>query len=265
MQPALNLFRSLVIVLAILGIYVLNRLGDPILKIELDEFLVWISATILLSTIIYAHRKGREDKRIADVHAYWNDRRRRLLRNIIHERQNNTQVRRTAALSEKLVRATGAIEYTPVDIHDLFEDIEADIEMYPRVVGRVTFEGIPAERELTTCIDYELMKSAIENLIDNACKYSTGNVKVVVINKAGHLSINVVDHGKGIHRDKLELVFEEFVRLAEHRGLEGSGLGLSLVKAVVEGHKGEVKLDSTVDVGTKATLKFPINLACLEP
>lgn len=108
----------------------------------------------------------------------------------------------------------------------------------------------------------ESLHEIFNNLIDNAIKYSRENGEVVVAatTKGDHVAISVTDCGIGIPHNCIEQVFDRFYRVDDSRTskIGGSGLGLSIVKAAVERHKGAVSIDSEIDKGTTFTVTLPI-------
>jgi signal transduction histidine kinase len=96
----------------------------------------------------------------------------------------------------------------------------------------------------------ELIGQAIFNLIDNAVKYSSdtkdaGEVSLKLARRPDGICLSVADHGPGIPAEKREDVLKRFVRLDESRSKPGTGLGLSLVEAVMELHSGRLELSDT--------------------
>lgn len=97
---------------------------------------------------------------------------------------------------------------------------------------------------------------AVANLLDNAGKFSPPGGEVTVgLSRSGVLT--VADHGPGIPEDAVEHVFDRFYRAAEARAMPGSGLGLSIVKQVVDGHGGTVSLMNRPAGGAVARLTLP--------
>jgi len=106
--------------------------------------------------------------------------------------------------------------------------------------------------------DRNLLFQAITNLLDNAIKHSPpgGMVKVEVHSENGEVVIAVRDGGPGIPQDERGRVTQRFTRLDQSRSLPGSGLGLSLVKAVAEMHKGSLSFSDN-GPGLCASLRLP--------
>ena len=118
--------------------------------------------------------------------------------------------------------------------------------------------GLPAVRG-----DRHALSSVVGNLMDNALKYSPPNrpVQLVARTVSGKLSIAVTDQGPGITREEQSLIFERFYRGGGElsRQVKGAGIGLSLVKRIVEDHGGNVSVVSNPGEGSTFTIELPIN------
>jgi two-component system sensor histidine kinase MprB len=101
----------------------------------------------------------------------------------------------------------------------------------------------------------ERLDRAINNLIDNAVKYSSPDGRVQVTLKGGELTVR--DHGRGVSAQDLPHIFDRFYRGAEARGLPGSGLGLAIVRQVAEQHGGAVSVHSPPAGGTVVLMSLP--------
>lgn len=127
------------------------------------------------------------------------------------------------------------------------------------------------EKNLTISVDIDvetikgnqtLLYRVFYNLIENAIKYNHENgiieVQGYVKNSATHISI--ADSGIGIPKDQLHCIFEPFYRVDHSRARElgGSGLGLSIVRTIVEKHQGKINVSSTLNVGTIFEVILPM-------
>lgn len=103
------------------------------------------------------------------------------------------------------------------------------------------------------------LNKIITNLIDNACKYSKDQVKIVIKQVHGDVAIIVKDYGIGMKRTELPCIFKKFYRIknAKTRGMRGSGLGLFVVKEYTEQLGGSVQVYSIPNKGTTFLLCFP--------
>ena len=109
------------------------------------------------------------------------------------------------------------------------------------------------------CVDRPAMIQALDNIVDNAIKYSTTEKHLTVRGTANGktVTLSVRDRGPGIAGKDLSRVFERFYRGA-NATVSGSGLGLPIAKRIVEGHGGRIEVRSTVGSGTEVDLTLPI-------
>jgi signal transduction histidine kinase len=108
----------------------------------------------------------------------------------------------------------------------------------------------------------ELLKTAITNLFDNACKFSSNNTVIVSISKqSGTVLIKITDQGIGIHKNDLEKVEIPFHRGNNAIQIAGSGIGLALSSRIIKLHKGSLNIQSQLDVGTAVSVEFPLFLS----
>lgn len=108
----------------------------------------------------------------------------------------------------------------------------------------------------------ESVRALISNLLQNALRYTDfgGTVKVSLNDKNNILTLIVEDTGIGIPKESLPYIFNRFYRVEKSRSRigGGSGLGLAIVKAVVEAHKGHIKVDSQLSKGSSFIIQFPL-------
>ena len=118
---------------------------------------------------------------------------------------------------------------------------------------------VEAPQELTAKVDATRMRQAIANLTDNAIKYTPagGQVTIAAVATADGPSIRVVDTGIGIPATDLPRIWDRLYRGDRSRSERGLGLGLTLVKGIVEAHGGRVDAISTPDQGARFTITLP--------
>ena len=108
-------------------------------------------------------------------------------------------------------------------------------------------------------MDREAVSHVIENIIDNALKYSTGQPVLSISGQSGggFVTLTFADQGIGIPPADIEHVFDKFYRGHNSIG-SGSGLGLTIAKRILDFHGGQIRVRSTVNAGTEIALLFPI-------
>jgi signal transduction histidine kinase len=110
--------------------------------------------------------------------------------------------------------------------------------------------------------DAEALRSAVQNVVGNAVKYSAGGATVDVAAgvRGASVEIRVVDRGLGIDAHDLPHIFKPFYRgrRAMDAQVRGSGVGLSVVRHVVDAHRGTIQVDSRAGEGTTVTIALPV-------
>ena len=115
---------------------------------------------------------------------------------------------------------------------------------------------------VTLEVDELKMMLAIRNLLDNAIKYSKYNnkhqceISFKIINNL--LSISIRDFGQGIKADEISKLTEPFYRAEKEKNIKGFGIGLTIVKKVIEAHKGKLIIESEYGAGSVFTLEINI-------
>ncbi|RAI82511.1 HAMP domain-containing protein [Macrococcoides goetzii] len=111
-------------------------------------------------------------------------------------------------------------------------------------------------------IDYDKIFQVITNLLDNAMRYtkSGDTIKISTYNDTSNLYIKISDTGVGIAKEHINHIFERFYKVdqARTRGKHGTGLGLFIVKAIIEKHHGEINVESEQGIGTTFTISIPL-------
>lgn len=141
------------------------------------------------------------------------------------------------------------------DIVDEIVEFMEPVLIEKKVTVHCTMEHVAFEG------DKGLIREVAMNLIDNAVKYNRpgGHVYVYVKSVGNEVEFSVCDTGIGIPEDKMPRVFERFYRADSSRSqkIGGSGLGLSIVKHIVEHHNGQIQLQSKEGEGTEIVIMFP--------
>ena len=107
--------------------------------------------------------------------------------------------------------------------------------------------------------DPALFERAVGNLVDNALRFTpeNGSIQIALVEHAKDFEIAVSDNGSGIAPEHLPRVFDRFYRAESSRGSDGAGLGLALVKSIVDLHGGTARIQSEIGRGTIVSLTFP--------
>jgi two-component system heavy metal sensor histidine kinase CusS len=107
--------------------------------------------------------------------------------------------------------------------------------------------------------DPALFERAVGNLVDNALRFTPekGSIQIALAERATDFEVAVSDNGSGIASEHLPRVFDRFYRAESSRGSDGAGLGLALVKSIVDLHGGTATIKSEIGRGTTVSLTFP--------
>jgi len=176
----------------------------------------------------------------------------------------SARINRLVADLRKLAELeTWPIERIPVDIGGILQDS----------VGLTDESGDSRQRKLNLNLpqapwplpkvdgDEDLLMLAIHNLLDNAIKFTKqdATIEIRAYEDANMVVIEFADTGFGIPEEELPFVWQELYRGKGARGVPGSGLGLTMVRAIIELHHGHVGIRSRVDQGTVLTIRLPVS------
>lgn len=148
------------------------------------------------------------------------------------------------------------------DIVNVVECITLSVADYIQEKGIELVFDTEFEEKIIAC-DADKIERIMLNLLSNAIKFTSkgGSITVYMKEEAENIVISVSDTGIGIPEEKLKTVFERFVQVDKSfvRNHEGSGIGLSIVKSLVDLHGGSIELKSEVDKGTTFEIRLPIS------
>ena len=121
--------------------------------------------------------------------------------------------------------------------------------------------GMPEdERKLCIEANSQLLKTAFENIVENACKFSEDHSATVsLICSDKELEVRIFDNGPGIAKRDLERIFQPFYRADSSARVKGHGIGLSLSRRIIEAHKGKLEIESSPGQGTQVNVGFSIS------
>lgn len=153
-----------------------------------------------------------------------------------------------------------ALKLQATDAHAVIQNTTDNLQLQLAAKNGVVDLQLDAINPIIMADDVHF-SNLIFNLMDNAIKYSNDQleIKIQTYNTRKSLFIVIADNGIGMSRDTISRIFEKFYRA--HTGnvhnVKGFGLGLTYVKAIVDAHKGKIKVESTIGKGSKFTLEFP--------
>ncbi|MBJ2345896.1 MULTISPECIES: PAS domain-containing sensor histidine kinase [Pseudomonas] len=173
------------------------------------------------------------------------------------------QVRRALDLTDGFVQLakaeSEAYQFRPTLFAMLVLDV-IDQALPLARAKKIQLEHELEDDEAMVSADQPLLTRAIFNLLENAIKYSPRETRVSLNVRCveGWLMCDVVDQGKGIGAEELPELFSQYRRFSSAHGVDGIGLGLSMVKAVVDRHDGQIGCHSEVGKGTTFSLRFQL-------
>lgn len=174
------------------------------------------------------------------------------------ESQRLTQLINNILDFSKIESGGRTYQFEIADVQEVIHDALKTFEVQLSQSGfNIIFEE-PRNPLPPAFIDHDAIARAFLNLLDNAVKYS-GNSREVIVRlskRDEYITISVTDHGIGISREEREKIFEKFYRVSTGliHDVKGSGLGLSIVKHIVDAHRGLLTLNSKPGVGSTFTI-----------
>ena len=146
------------------------------------------------------------------------------------------------------------LELQQFDIKTLTSEVFNDLEIFAKEANIQLFFKEGADTSFTVRADRENIRQVLTNLIINSIKYGIhgGHTKVGFYNMESYILVEVADNGIGISEKDLNHVFDRFYRVdkSRSRAQGGSGLGLSIVKHIMEAHKQTINVRSTLGLGS---------------
>lgn len=161
----------------------------------------------------------------------------------------------------RLDREENSFTMTKVRLDEIVWDVRDRVESFdPDYKVQLEIDNMP-EDEDRLCIhgNPHLLKTAIQNVIENACKFSVDKKATVVLScKPDSVQIQVYDRGPGIEKKDIVKVFQPFYRADAASKTKGYGIGLPLSQRIISIHKGRIEVDSSSGIGSRFLLDFPL-------
>ena len=199
-----------------------------------------------------------------------NDSDNRIAKRVYSLKQNSFRLLRLVNNLIDVTRIDSGFYYLEIQNHDIVKHVE---EILLSVTDYIQSSGIQFEfstkiKKKIIAFDPSIIERIILNIISNAIKFtpSGGNIKIVIYEKKSNILISIKDSGIGIKKENIETVFERFVQVNKSltRPHEGSGIGLYLVKSLIEMHGGNIYVESVYGKGSNFTIELPTKTIDIE-
>lgn len=129
---------------------------------------------------------------------------------------------------------------------------------FPQYKVLIDYKPVTGDEKFTVKANQALLKSALANIIDNACKFSSNHqVKILMKEDKWNIHLQFTDSGVGISAEDLKQVKEPFYRARNTSKIKGHGLGLPLTDRIVRLHGGKLVIQSELNKGTQVTISLP--------
>ncbi|THE13394.1 HAMP domain-containing histidine kinase [Bacillus timonensis] len=181
-------------------------------------------------------------------------------REILEDVKNESEMMKKL-LNDLLFLARNDQKNFELDIEEL--DLSLLLHSLVNRFRRIVPSHLSLEEHIQNGISMKADKVRIEQLVyillDNAVRYSKeGKITCSLANHGPEIVISIKDTGPGIPQDEIHHIFDRFYRGDSSRKRDGSGLGLSIAKAIVDAHRGKIEVKSEIDQGTEFVISFQV-------
>ena len=152
---------------------------------------------------------------------------------------------------------TNRIPYTfsKINVEDYFQDCAEEVGMDLEAKGMEFHYSNDADKDIVVIADAEQLKRVVNNIVGNSMKYmdkANGRISIHIRDVGDFIQVDISDNGKGIAMKDLQYIFDRFYRADASRNSSkrGSGIGLSIVKKIIEDHGGKIWATSKEGEGT---------------
>lgn len=190
------------------------------------------------------------------------EKRNELLDKAVNDNKRLTNLVETILMSSQIETNSLKLHLETTDINQYITSIIHQLQESILKNHEIIFQT--NQTKIERKIDTVIFKSVIINLIENAVKYTPKNTKIKIITDQQNkiISISVIDEGAGIKDSDQKYIFDQFYRIENEntRKQKGTGLGLYLVKKIIELHNGSIKVKSKINKGTEFKIEIPNNI-----
>jgi signal transduction histidine kinase len=163
----------------------------------------------------------------------------------------------------RMERGKHRFNFEPIDAANVVDQAVAAVA--ERFDGATNELNVRVQRPLEIIGDADALVTVVVNLLDNAWKYSDSprRIDIEAKREGRWIAISVSDTGIGLSPRSVGRIFDRFYQVDQYlsRSHDGCGLGLSIVKYIVEAHGGRVAVESTLGAGSKFTVSLPADVA----
>lgn len=199
----------------------------------------------------YAEEALKHNKEIKDY--------KKIIRNILKENKKMDYLISQLLFLARSDENKNNLNMELIDLKIIIEDV---IHTFKNILIRKNIKiSFETEDSLKIKADQLLITHLLINLLNNSIKYnkSNGFIRIIIFKENNYVKITIEDNGIGIPEKDLPLIFNRFYKVDSARTSEGSGIGLSIVKWIVDSHKGSIEVKSIFGKGTLFDIKLPIN------
>ncbi|WP_421765103.1 ATP-binding protein [Ekhidna sp.] len=169
--------------------------------------------------------------------------------------QNLTNILNDFLSIEKLESGAQKVELIEVNVQELIKEVVEEMEQNIKKDQKILIQGTAPAIET----DRHILKNALINLISNASKYSNEGTEIIIkVDTESNLNIHIIDHGIGIPKTEQQNLFGRFFRAGNATNIQGTGLGLNIVKKYVHLINGNISFKSEEGEGSTFTISLPI-------
>jgi two-component system sensor kinase FixL len=225
----------------------LNELKSRFVSMASHEFRTPLSTILSSADLIEAYQQPEQQEK-----------REKHINRIKSSVTNLTSILNDFLSLSKLEEGQTAIKINEIEIIDFFVQVIDEIKTQLKPGQRIIFHPEPLSHTIFST-DKGILKNILFNLTSNAIKYSStkGEIQIKVALNQKNLEVSVVDNGIGIPIEEQAFLFTRFFRAHNAENIQGTGLGLNIVKRYIEILKGTLHFESQENVGSTFSFKIP--------